>query len=895
MSSMIGNRRSKWDQPAQAGGAPGLIPPGGNAADSSSPVEAAAAAAAKINAMLVAKGKLKLPAQQNQNSSKPKSSSVQPQQQNQRKEEVFMAEIEINDVPIGCRNLLTRGHTQDEVHKMSGAAVSTRGRYMSPEDKAKNNYGERPLYLCVQGPIQEAVDKAVNRIKEIIANGMKKEAAKTGVVGTIPGPRPPLLPGAGPPPPLMTQPPIGLPPPQQHLPPGMHYVQDKVFVGLEHAPPSFNVREKVLGVAGSYLDHIQRETGAKVQLRGKGSGTIETTSGREDFSPMYIWISHTNPAGLDQAKKLCENLLQTIHQEYAKYQQQIAAGIIPPPNIVQGVQPGNMTITTGLPPPAHVGQVGLSQGGPSPAPPPSSMSLPVGMQQPALLQQPAPGQPGLGMPQTTQLTFTGSPLGMQPPHPGQLLPGGAPPGLLGNLPPTTGLMSPGLSQGSMANPPPVQSVMTAQQIISSLASSQAPPPAGVVQSSIPSPQLQSLLPPQQQQLPGLQHPDLPGPLPGAPGQPQPQHPFLPGQPPPQQLQLPHNLQPPGQLPPGLRPPLPVTSNQLLPQQPHEMSIGGPPPGPSSLHYSQADQRRDLPQPPQKRRFTEEPEKEDLQAILGYQVVSPIFLSKRQEAADVMQPHIHGPPHLTNLGSGPASSQPQPPSSQPQHLQGNLLPPPGAHPGGPPPPHLLLPPPPREDERDRQLMPPPPRPPGMPSDRDRQLMPPPPPPSVALPEGKGGKLQDPVPMPGPPPKRMKAGPLVAYGEDSDEDEDGRHRDHYNQYHGPPQPQGHPQGPPPPPQGGQYPPPPPNSMPPPPPHSQAFSSLSQYNSPPQPLYTQSQPPFSLSPPPSAQSPQPPPGPPPPQQYSPPHSGQYSPTNPNPVPFSQHQPMPFWSSSH
>ncbi|XP_078671277.1 uncharacterized protein LOC144911235 isoform X5 [Branchiostoma floridae x Branchiostoma belcheri] len=873
MSSMIGNRRSKWDQPAQAGGAPGLIPPGGNAADSSSPVEAAAAAAAKINAMLVAKGKLKLPAQQNQNSSKPKSSSVQPQQQNQRKEEVFMAEIEINDVPIGCRNLLTRGHTQDEVHKMSGAAVSTRGRYMSPEDKAKNNYGERPLYLCVQGPIQEAVDKAVNRIKEIIANGMKKEAAKTGVVGTIPGPRPPLLPGAGPPPPLMTQPPIGLPPPQQHLPPGMHYVQDKVFVGLEHAPPSFNVREKVLGVAGSYLDHIQRETGAKVQLRGKGSGTIETTSGREDFSPMYIWISHTNPAGLDQAKKLCENLLQTIHQEYAKYQQQIAAGIIPPPNIVQGVQPGNMTITTGLPPPAHVGQVGLSQGGPSPAPPPSSMSLPVGMQQPALLQQPAPGQPGLGMPQTTQLTFTGSPLGMQPPHPGQLLPGGAPPGLLGNLPPTTGLMSPGLSQGSMANPPPVQSVMTAQQIISSLASSQAPPPAGVVQSSIPSPQLQSLLPPQQQQLPGLQHPDLPGPLPGAPGQPQPQHPFLPGQPPPQQLQLPHNLQPPGQLPPGLRPPLPVTSNQLLPQQPHEMSIGGPPPGPSSLHYSQADQRRDLPQPPQKRRFTEEPEKEDLQAILGYQ---------------------HGPPHLTNLGSGPASSQPQPPSSQPQHLQGNLLPPPGAHPGGPPPPHLLLPPPPREDERDRQLMPPPPRPPGMPSDRDRQLMPPPPPPSVALP-GKGGKLQDPVPMPGPPPKRMKAGPLVAYGEDSDEDEDGRHRDHYNQYHGPPQPQGHPQGPPPPPQGGQYPPPPPNSMPPPPPHSQAFSSLSQYNSPPQPLYTQSQPPFSLSPPPSAQSPQPPPGPPPPQQYSPPHSGQYSPTNPNPVPFSQHQPMPFWSSSH
>ncbi|KAH8040272.1 hypothetical protein HPB51_009820 [Rhipicephalus microplus] len=209
----------------------------------------AAEAAERVNAMLVAKGKLKI------NGVTGRSSG-----------DLFTTEVEINDAPLPARNVLTKGIFQEEVINYYETIIFE---------------WDRALYLHIQAPTVDAVEKALARINMVIREHTKEDANFTDPTAELVQQQ---IAESN----AMAAAAITLLTAQAA---GHHYIQDKIFVGLEHAPVTYPVREKILGPGSSYIDHIKTTTGANVTLRGKGSGFLDPNSGREAFEPLHIHIT----------------------------------------------------------------------------------------------------------------------------------------------------------------------------------------------------------------------------------------------------------------------------------------------------------------------------------------------------------------------------------------------------------------------------------------------------------------------------------------------------------------------------------------------------------------------------------------------------------------------------
>ncbi|CAG5133643.1 unnamed protein product, partial [Candidula unifasciata] len=321
-----------------------------------SSLEAAAEAAAKVNALLIAKGMLK-PNQIHSATNVITKKAGGPNS-------LVVAEVEINNLTTQCRNTLTKGTTQEGgISKASGAAVTTRGRFIAPNEKPKN--ARLFLFTVAVQKINEIIRSMCgNRVEQkgyhinSHRGGKMRPPFKMNMGNShfnLRGrPPPPLMSLPTPPPPLCHQMPP-LPPP---VPQSVTVMQENLYIGLEHAPPNFDTKNKLLGPGGSYLQHIHAETGAHVSLRGRGSGCFDL-NGADSIEPMHVHIEHESLLGLQEAKKLAENLIQTVQQTYVSFQQALAAlPVSMPTGLITGVhqQSSFAEAHLGVPPPGFTEQ-----------------------------------------------------------------------------------------------------------------------------------------------------------------------------------------------------------------------------------------------------------------------------------------------------------------------------------------------------------------------------------------------------------------------------------------------------------------------------------------------------------------------------------------------------------
>ena len=75
----------------------------------------------------------------------------------------FTAEFEINDFPQAARFRVTHRDTVDEITDYTGTSITTRGVYVPPGHTPR--FGERKLYLFIEGKTLQAVNRAKRELK----------------------------------------------------------------------------------------------------------------------------------------------------------------------------------------------------------------------------------------------------------------------------------------------------------------------------------------------------------------------------------------------------------------------------------------------------------------------------------------------------------------------------------------------------------------------------------------------------------------------------------------------------------------------------------------------------------------------------------------------------------
>ncbi|KAK8446470.1 hypothetical protein SEVIR_9G495200v4 [Setaria viridis] len=288
-------------------------------------------------------------------------------------DEVIAREVVINDAEPSVRYKLTKRQTQEEIQRCTSTVIITRGKYHPPNGQPD---GEKPLYLHISAGSQlkdtaeriKAVDRAASMIEEILKQGTISESTLVSYSSSS---------GQA-----------------------VYPFSASIFLGFD-ADPSLNIAARIRGPNDQYINHIMKETGATVVIRGKNSENLGGCLGEASQQPLHLYLTSMHLKSLEAAKVLAENLLDTIAAEFgaSRISSSKVYGAVPPPQqLLAGVDtsgarsdvhstlspnvlagPSHSFASTGVIAPIVAPEVTLQSVAPtySGVPPPSNMTCPI--------------------------------------------------------------------------------------------------------------------------------------------------------------------------------------------------------------------------------------------------------------------------------------------------------------------------------------------------------------------------------------------------------------------------------------------------------------------------------------------------------------------------------------
>eukprot|EP00928_Gymnodinium_smaydae_P070030 TRINITY_DN53977_c0_g1_i1.p1 TRINITY_DN53977_c0_g1~~TRINITY_DN53977_c0_g1_i1.p1 ORF type:complete len:378 (-),score=63.64 TRINITY_DN53977_c0_g1_i1:136-1182(-) len=94
-------------------------------------------------------------------------------------------------------------------------------------------------------------------------------------------------------------------------------LQCQFDVGIEE-DAVFGVVRKLLGPHGRHVKRIAETSGAKLRLRGRGSGFLEGYEQKESSDPLMLCVSSQDAHGYETAKRLVTEHLEEIYAQYSR-------------------------------------------------------------------------------------------------------------------------------------------------------------------------------------------------------------------------------------------------------------------------------------------------------------------------------------------------------------------------------------------------------------------------------------------------------------------------------------------------------------------------------------------------------------------------------------------------